>query len=62
MLLDLFECVGSFLTRLPIYTEKIKLSPTMAHVVVNIMTEVLSVLALATKQVEQGRFSEQVIT
>lgn len=34
----------------------------MAHVVVNIMTEVLSVIALATTQVEQGRFSEQVVT
>ena len=60
-LLDLFECVGSFLTRLHIYTEKIPFSPTMAHVIVNIMTEVLSVLALATKQIEQGRFSKQVV-
>ena len=34
----------------------------MAHVVVNVMTEVLSVLALATKQIEQGRFSEKVVT
>jgi len=31
----------------------------MAHVIVKIMTEVLSVLALATKQIEQGRFSKQ---
>jgi hypothetical protein len=31
----------------------------MAHVIVKIMTEVLSVLALATKQIEQGRFSKK---
>jgi len=33
----------------------------MAYVIVNIMTEVLSVLALATKQIDQGRFSKQVV-
>jgi hypothetical protein len=60
-LLDLFECVGSFLNRLQIHTQKIPFSPTMAHVTVKIMTEVLSVLALATKQIEQGRFSKQLL-
>ena len=57
-LADLFECVANFLKRLHIYTEKISLSPTMSDVMVKIMVEVLSVLALATKQINQGRFSK----
>ena len=36
--------------------------PMMADIIVQIMVELLSVLALATKQVKQGRFSECVIT
>jgi len=56
-LIDLFECVSNFLKRLHIYTEKISLSPTMSDILVKIMVEVLSVLALATKQINQGRFS-----
>jgi hypothetical protein len=56
-LADLFECVSNFLRRFHIYTEKISLSETMSDIMVRIMAEVLSVLALATKQVKQGRFS-----
>ena len=33
-------------------------TPTMTDVIVKIMIELLSVLALATKQIEQGRFSK----
>ena len=36
-------------------------SPMMADIIVQIMVQVLSVLALATKQVKQGRFSEYAI-
>ena len=57
-LADLFECVSNFLIRFQIYTEKILLSPTMSDIMVKIMIEVLSVLALATKQINQGRFSK----
>lgn len=57
-LLDLFECVASFLNRLHIYTERIPLSPAMSDIVVKIMAQVLSVLALATKQINQGRLSK----
>jgi len=56
-LLDLFECLGNFLRRLEIYT-RIPPTPTMMDIIVKIMTELLSVLALATKQVEQGRFKK----
>jgi hypothetical protein len=56
-LLDLFECLGNFLKRLEIYTT-IPLTPIMTDIIVKIMVELLSVLALAKKQIEQGRFSK----
>jgi hypothetical protein len=59
-LLDLFECLGNFLKRLDIYTN-IPPSPIMTDLVIKIMLELLRVLALATKQIRQGRFSKHVI-
>ena len=56
-LLELFECIGSFLKRLEIYTT-ISLSPLMTEIVVKMMVEILSILAQAEKQVKQGRFSK----
>ncbi len=56
-LVDLFECVGNFLGRLSIYTN-MPLADGMMDILVRIMAEVLSVLALATKQIKQGRFSK----
>jgi hypothetical protein len=56
-LVDLFECVANFLGRLQIYTD-IPSTPTMSGLLITIMREVLSVLALATKQIKQGRFSK----
>jgi hypothetical protein len=60
-LLELFDCLGNFLKRLEIY---ITIPPTtmMLDIIVKIMVEVLSVLALATKQIKQGRFSKCAIT
>ena len=55
-LVELFECVANFLKRLNIYTE-IPFSHTMTDIIVKILIEVLSVLALATKQIKKGRFS-----
>lgn len=60
ILLDLFECLGNFLKRLDIYTN-IPPSPIMTDIIIKIMLELLRVLALATKQVRQGRFSKHVI-
>jgi len=56
-LLELFDCLGNFLKRLEIY---ITIPPTtmMLDIIVKIMVEVLSVLALATKQIKQGRFKK----
>ncbi len=55
-LLELFECLGNFLTRLEIYTT-IPPTPILTDVMVKIMVELLSVLALASKQIKEGRFS-----
>jgi hypothetical protein len=60
-LLDLFECFGNFLKRLEIYTT-IPPTPMMTDVIIKIMVELLSVLALATNQIKQGRFSEHAVT
>jgi fungal STAND N-terminal Goodbye domain len=60
-LLDLFECLGNFLKRLEIYTA-IPPTPIMIDIIVKIMVQLLSVLALATKQINQGRFSKCVVT
>ena len=55
-LVDIFECIENFIRRLDIYTE-IPPTPAMTEMVIKIMVELLSVLALATKQINQGRFS-----
>ena len=49
--------MGNFLKRLEIYTT-IPPTPILTEVIVKIMVELLSVLALATKQIKQGRFSK----
>jgi hypothetical protein len=59
-LLNLFASFENFLNRLTSY---IGVPPTSAltNVLVKILVELLSTLALATKQVKQGRFSEFVL-
>ena len=56
-LADLLESVEHFLNRLDIYT---KIPPTvgMTEMIVKILVELLSILALATKQLQQGKLSE----
>ena len=49
--------MGNFLKRLEIYTT-IPPAPIMTDIIVKIIVELLSVLALATKQIKQGRFSK----
>jgi hypothetical protein len=53
--------LGKFLKRLEIYTMTPP-TPIMTDVIIKIMVELLSVLALATKQVRQGRFSKCSVT
>jgi hypothetical protein len=56
-LVDLLESIEHFLNRLDIYT---KIPPTVAmtEMVVKILVELLSALALVTKQINQGKPSE----
>jgi hypothetical protein len=56
-LVDLFRRVESFLGRLETYTH-VSLSDEMTDVIVNIMAEVLSILAIATRDIKEGRGSE----
>jgi len=59
-LVNIFECVGNFLNRVQIYA-KIPLTPAMMGVIVEIMAELLSVLALTTTQIKQGRLSKSFV-
>ncbi len=56
----MLESIGHFLNRLEIYTE---VSPTdaMNDMVVKILVELLSMLALATKEIMQGKLSEFIV-
>ena len=55
-LVDIFECIENFLSRLKIYTE-IQPTPALTETVIKILVELLGVLALATKQINQGKLS-----
>jgi len=55
-LVDIFECIENFLSRLKVYME-IKPTPAMIETMLKIIVEMLAVLALATKQMSQGRLS-----
>ena len=59
VLADLLESIEHFLHRLDIYT---KIPPTvgMTEMIVKILVELLSTLAVVTKQIKQGKSSESV--
>jgi hypothetical protein len=56
-LVELFERIGNVLSRLEIYTD---VSPTveMTEITVKLMVEVLSILAIATREIERAKASE----
>ena len=60
ILIDIFERVGTFFRRLEIYTE---VPPTseMMDIIIQIMVEVLSILGIATKEIQQGRMSKYLV-
>ena len=60
-LVDFFESIELFLNRLDIYT-KVTPTPAMNEIVVKIMVELLSTLALVTKQIKQGRPSGSILS
>jgi hypothetical protein len=57
VLIDIFVRIESFFKRLESHTE-VPPTAAMRNVIVKIIIEVLSILAIATKEVNQGRSSE----
>lgn len=57
MLIDLFVRMENFFRRLDSYTE-VPPTPPMLDIIVKIMVEVLSILAIATTDVKRRRASE----
>ena len=58
-LADLLESISHFLNRLEIYTE-IPPTEAMNAMIVKILVELLSTLALTTKEIQQGKLSESI--
>jgi hypothetical protein len=57
---ELFEHIEKFLRRLDTYTN-VPQTPEMQKVIIKVMTEILSVLGIATRVIEQGTSSELII-
>ena len=57
MLIDIFVRIESFFKRLELYTT-VPPTAAMADVIVKIMIEILSILAIATKEIRQRRASQ----
>ena len=60
-LLELLESIEHLLKPLDIYTQ-IPTTPAMDELVVNIMVELLSTLALTTNELKQGRSSKSFLS
>jgi hypothetical protein len=58
-LIKLFEHFERYLRRLQVFTN---ISRALGEILVEIMVELLGVLALTTRQIKQGRFSESALT
>ena len=56
-LVDIFERIETFFRRLEIYTS-VPPNEEMVDTITTIMVEVLSILAIATKEIRQGRTSK----
>ena len=57
MLIDIFVRIESIFKRLDSYTE-VRPTIAMTDVIVKVMIEVLSILAIATKKIKEGRSSK----
>jgi len=60
-LVEIFECIDGFVRWLMIYTKIEKPDPALTEVLIRIMAELISILALATKQMNQGLFIMSVL-
>jgi hypothetical protein len=56
-LIEIFERIETFFQRLEIYT-RVSPPPEMIDIIVRIMVEVISILGMATKEMNQGRMSK----
>ena len=59
-LVDIFERIETFFRRLEIYTE-MPPNQEMVDTIITTMVEVLSILAIATKEMKQGRISKSIL-
>jgi hypothetical protein len=57
VLIDIFVRIEGFFKRLVSYTE-VRPTTAMTDVIVKIIADVLSILAVATKEIKRGRSSE----
>ena len=60
-LIELFERIENFFNRLETYTS-VPPTDAMTNIIVKIMTEVLNIFAIATKEMKQGRASALLLT
>ncbi|KAH9956963.1 hypothetical protein BC827DRAFT_1157461 [Russula dissimulans] len=56
ILVDLFNRIGYFFRRLEIYTE-VPPTSVMTDIIIEIMVEILLIVAMATKELKRGRFN-----
>jgi hypothetical protein len=56
----LLESIGHFLNRLEVYTE-IPPTEAMNEMIVKILVELLSILALTTKEIQRGKLSKSIV-
>ena len=61
VLIELFEHIENFFKRLETYTS-VPPTEAMTNIIVKIMTEVLNIFAIATKEMKQGRASALLLT
>ena len=59
-LVDIFEHIEMFFRRLQIYTE-VPSTVEMMEIIIQIMVEVLSILGIAIKEINQGRISKYLV-
>ena len=57
VLIDIFVRIEGFFKRLELYTE-VPPTPAMTDVILKIMIEILSIFAIATKEIRQWRSSK----
>jgi hypothetical protein len=59
-LVEIFEHLETFFRRLEVYTS-VPLNEEMADTITKIMVEILGILAIATKEIKQGRMSKSLL-